>query len=200
MLNNVWQKNELKLLGVILVGLFFIGINACKPQETLLSFKTIEQADSSGTGEAYRDIEPTVIIITHPNEIANLNGWINESGQEKLQALAYKNYFALAVFQGFKPTLEYGVKINRITKHNNEINIYTHFQERNPNLEAADLESSPYHVVQVQKTGEEGQVFTFNLIVSNTIVTSVSHFIPLTTTLFTSPILIESPSSPLNSP
>lgn len=156
------------------------GVSACKPRpnEISLPFEIIEQKDWPGTNQFYELREPGLIIISSLEDMKNLNGMITEEAKAKLQVLDYSNYFALLVLQGLKPTTGYKANVNRITRLGDTVNIYADFLGPKPDEEKAPEETSPYHLVQVQKSGIWGQEVMFNLIVNETTVVSLSHFIP----------------------
>ena len=167
------------ILASIILGLSF-GLGACKlkPTEDTLPFETIGQKEWSGTGKPYELREPNLVIISRPEEVDHLNGWITEDARNKLLAVDYSDYFALLVLQGLKPSTDYKVSINRITRIESIVNIYVEFLEPEPNKSVGAMETSPYHLVKVQKTGSWGQEITFNLFAGETFITSLSHAIP----------------------
>ena len=140
------------------------GLSACQPKEVDLPFETIERRDASGTGQVYKDKSPGLIVIATPEEAANLDALVTPEVQVQLQSLEYDAYFVIAVFQGRKPTTGYDIQAR--------------FSEPKPDAEKAPEETSPYHLVQVQKTGTWGQSITFSLVVDNVVVASLSHHVP----------------------
>lgn len=160
----------------ILVAL--AGLSACQPKEIGLPFETIEQRDASGTGQVYEDKPPDLIVVTTPEEVANLDALVTPEAQARLQSLNYDAYFVIAVFQGRKPTTGYEIQIERITRRGNIVAIHTRFQEPKPDEAKGDEVTSPYHLVRVQKTETWGQLITFNLVVGNVVVASLSHHVP----------------------
>lgn len=163
------------LLYVIIV---MAGLGACRPKEIDLPFEAIEQRDASGTGQVYKDEKPGLIVITALEEVANLDALITSEAQARLAGLSYDEYFVIAVFQGRKPTTGYGMRIERITRQGSAVTIYAHFSAPEPDEEKAPEETSPYCLVQVQKYGKWRQSITFNLIVDNAVVASLSQVIP----------------------
>ena len=84
----------------------------------------------------------------------------------------------IGVFQGRKPTTEYGVQIEQITRRGGVVTVHALFTERKPGSAAGDAITSPYHLVRLPKTGVWGKAITFNLVVGDNVVTSLSHDIP----------------------
>jgi len=180
-MSNILAKNHGHLLWAIIVtGLVgtALMITSCKPQERDLPFETIEQKEWAGTGQSYEAREPGLMIISRLQDITSLDKLVTDGAMTKLKELDYDNCFVLVVFQGWKPTTGYRVQIDRTTRTGKMINIYTQFLEPKPEEAKADAITSPYHLVQVQKTGEWGQEISFQVIVNETIVSSLAYFIP----------------------
>jgi PrcB C-terminal len=140
--------------------------------EVELAFETIERADIPGTGGEYQGRDPKMSIITRIEEIDALGDTISLSAQDELRKLDFNQYFVIAIFQGLKGTNMYGVDIQQVTKSGNTITIFAHFTERNPELAAAAVNTSPYHVVKVQKDGLQGE-FDFFLNVDGEVILKV---------------------------
>lgn len=185
---------------LLLVLVFMFGVSACQSQETnlpleatkqnantetppplqetILPFETIEQKLKADLGPPYEGREPRLMVIARPEEVANLNDWVTEDAKDRLQTLDYDTYFALIVFQGWKPTFGYGIQIERITRLEGEVTVFVQFKEPRPDEEKADTVTSPYHLVQVQKVDTWAQDVTFNVVADGTNIVSVSHTIP----------------------
>jgi hypothetical protein len=141
--------------------------------ETALAFETIEQKDGAGSAV----VDPGIIIISSKEDVADLPAGSDEA-IGKLQKLDYEQSFALIVFQGEQGTGGFVVTIERITRVGTTINVYVQFHIPKPEEEKTLVVTSPYHLVQVQKSGEWDQEFLFQVIVDGTVVASINHFIP----------------------
>jgi hypothetical protein len=60
----------------------------------------------------------------------------------------------------------------------NVVTVYADFLELPENMERAATVTYPYHLVAIEKTGEWAETITFNLVVDQALVLSISHFIP----------------------
>ena len=174
-----WHRLSSILVLASVLGMLF-GLGACNPAptEATLPFETIEQKELAGTGKPYELREPGLIIISRIDEVNNLNGLITDEAKAKLQAVDYSGYFALLVLQGWKPTMGYKVSIDHIARIENTVNIYAEFLEPEPDKEISPAETSPYHLVKVQKTGNWDQDITFNLFAGERLMISLSRAIP----------------------
>lgn len=167
-----------KTISMLCLLFALAGLNACQPQETDLSFETIEQRDASGTRQIYQDKQPGLIVITTLEEVANLDALVTPETQARLQSLNYDADFVLAVFQGWKPTDGYDIQVERITHLRDKVTVFVRLQEPPPDRKKNDIVTSPYHLVQVQKVGTWDGDATFNVVVNGTVIASVSHNIP----------------------
>lgn len=163
---------------LLLMLTLLLGLTACKPQETDLPFEILEQEARNLTGQAYEAREPGLIIVAQPDEVTELDNWVTEASKEQLQVMDYKAYFALALFQGMKPTDGYSVQIERIARTGNEVTIHVQFQEPRPDQKKNDIVTSPYCLIQVQKIGTWDQNVKFNVIADGSAVLSATHYIP----------------------
>jgi hypothetical protein len=140
--------------------------------ETPLTFETLEQKDWAGTGQGYEAVEPGLMIISGETDIDKLDELVTNEAKSKLRNLDYENSFALIVFLGERGRGGYDIQIERLARSGKTINIYVQFHEPEPDKGYVDMMTSPYHLVQVQKSGAWDQEFLFQLIVDNTIVAS----------------------------
>jgi hypothetical protein len=172
-------KSHRRFLLLIVIAGFTLGVllllTSCKYTGTELAFETIEQ--KSGAGSAYSAVEPGLWVISGKEDIANLQAGSDEAIY-RLQEIDYEDFFALIVYQGQRGSGGYDVQIERVTRDGKTINIYAQFHKPKPDEARIDLFTSPYHLVQVEKTGEWDQEFLFQVIVDGMVVVSIDHFIP----------------------
>jgi len=159
-----WKIFCLLFLIVVLLG-------ACTPQEEELPFETIEQADYS---PKYEDKEPGLVIIASADETDQLDGWVSPEAMKQLCEIDYESYFAVIVFLGWQPTGHEGIRIERTARQDNAVSIYALVGRPTGETE----ESSPYHLVKIQKIGRWGTSINFALVVEGTTIASQSHYIP----------------------
>ncbi|MEW5871040.1 MAG: hypothetical protein AB1894_17330 [Chloroflexota bacterium] len=87
-----------------------------RPKEVDLTFQSIEQKASSGTGNLYEAKQPGLMVISRPEEVDSLNGLVTNEAKQALLAVNYGKYFALATFQGWKPSSGFSTLVNRVTR------------------------------------------------------------------------------------
>ena len=171
-------KSHRRFLLLIVIAGFafgvFLPLTSCNYTGTELAFETIEQ--KYGAGSAYDAVEPGLLVISGMEDIANLRAGSDEVIY-RLQELDYENIFALIVYQGQRGSGGYDVQIERVTRDGTTINIYVQFHKPKPDEARIDLITSPYHLVQVQKSGAWDQEFLFQVIVDDTIVASLNSYI-----------------------
>jgi len=144
----------------------------------VLRFETIEQRDASGSGRLYENRQPGLMVIETSEEAVNLDALVTPETRARLHNVNYNAYFVIAAFQGWKPTRQHGVQVERITRQGSEVTVYARFSEPKADEEKAPEVTSPYHLIQVRKVGTWGQRTTFNLVVGGATVTSLSHRVP----------------------
>jgi len=139
-------------LGLTIV-VILMGMTACGPKETELSFETIEKGDWAGYGdlETVSVLETQVILVTNPQEIAQLKGLVSQEALDQLAELDFGQYFAIAVFRGRQPTSGYDTIIERIARQGDKVVVYTQFWEPSPWYGVASEATSPYHLVRVRR-------------------------------------------------
>ncbi len=126
---------------------------SCQPQEVSLSFEIIERSDSAGTGEYYEDKDPRLVIIVKVAELDTLGNTVSSGAQAQLQALDFDRYFAVGVFQGWRPNLPSpsGVEVQSISQRGRTITIYARFYEPVEGTVQRDMVTSPYQLIKMWK-------------------------------------------------
>ena len=133
------------IFGVIACMLIINGCSSSKGKK--IQFDTVEIQDSTGTGQNYPGKDIHLVVIPSIDDVSDIDSWVSEGAQNELIELDYSKFFALAVFQGIKPTNRYSIEITKVTRTDNTINLETNVHNRDPNLEAADVVTSPYHLI-----------------------------------------------------
>lgn len=140
------QLNLFKVLLLLLAIALLPGLVACNPQETELPFETIERYDlSQYIGP------PRVILITTRPETDRLKGLVSQQALDQLAALDFQQFFAIALFRGRQANTGYDTIIERVTRQDNRIVVYAQFWEPSPFYAVNPSETSPYHVIKVNR-------------------------------------------------
>ena len=155
------HANGLKvLLPFIVVAALLLGLMACKPQETKLSFEAIEQGigyDSSK--QQWGGRESKLLIIASAQDIEEARQFVTDEALAALQQMDYTTHFAVLAFRGLQTSSHEGFKIEQIGRQRNEIHLYAQPGANGPDA----VMTSPYHLIEVKKEGQWGGNFTFNL-------------------------------------
>lgn len=178
-MNKIW--NLVAALLALVVGAMILG--GCRGEKEVdLSFETIERSDSAGTGEYYEEEDPQLVVVTKTEEVDDrLGNTVSFDAQTQLESLDYDLWFAIAVFQGWRPhipTPQSGVKIPRISREENTITVYAQFYEPVQGYEMHPEVNSPYHLVKIQKGENMRGEFGFVLNVDGKELVRKTHFIP----------------------
>ena len=107
-------------------------------------------------GNEYKKTEPLLMITTQASELPQLESNVLESIHPILNQVNFEKYFLIAVFQGWKDTLGFGVEIQKITLSGKEIMVNAHFITPVPGRGLAAAVSSPHHIVKVRKVNLTG--------------------------------------------
>lgn len=176
------KNHHLRLIKVVYLIIISLGITvmvaACKPKEVDIPFETIEQREGPHNGHFYESNKPKLVVITQAKDVPWLvDGWVGDS-QAKLQDMDYNQEFALVLLQGVEQSTGYGVQINRITRRGATVNIYAQFIQPDFQKPLLSEETSPYHLVNIEKAMKWGQDITFKVIVNGSVIISSKNYIP----------------------
>lgn len=119
------------------------------------------------------------MVISSNEDFFKIGQLVTDAAKTRLTTLNLEKYFILLVFQGWKPSGGYVMKIENITRSDQAINVYAQFLEPQEDEGKTDEVSSPYELVQVEKGSLDwNNEFTMNLVVDGEIVFTISQFIP----------------------
>jgi hypothetical protein len=163
-----------RLLQLSCLAIFVIcpGLIGCRPKETELPFETIEHRESAGV--IWEAKEPELMIMSTPEDLAQINDLFTKDAQAQLRAMDFDTYFAIASFLGRQGDSHEGIQIERAVRRGDAISVYVHVGK--PGM--FEIVSSPYHLVKVRKEGTWDRKIEFELFLDGTSATSVSHFVP----------------------
>jgi len=144
--------NILLLLGV-LPGIV-ITLSGCRSRfGKKLSFETIDQQESPGTGQVYPENDVYLVVISSTSEVGELDEWISEAAKLALLELDYSDYFALAVFRGYKPSTGYPIEITSVRRQKNTVTVEITLQDPLPGISVGDTVISHTMSLKSKRTG-----------------------------------------------
>ena len=147
------------LLYLIAAVVLLMGPTACKPQETELSFETIELESYPGSIKQWEGKEPKLLIVADVQNIDEVRHFVTDKAALALSQADFTAHFAILAFRGLQGSSHGGFKIERIIRRGNEVILYAQ-----PGIPGPELtESSPYHLILVQKQSQMKGDFTFSL-------------------------------------
>ncbi len=123
----------------------------------MLTFETIERDEYGTRGSSYNAAEPQVVFITSKQEINELEGLVSQAALDQLAQLDFKEYFAIALFRGGKPSSGFDTIIERVARRGDQIVIYAQFWSTSPYHAETAAETSPYHLIKVRREGNVSQ-------------------------------------------
>lgn len=158
---------------VLVAGLMFLI--ACQPQETDLSFETVERRrDWPGSGKEREAREPGLIVIAASEDLIQIDTLLTKEVQTQLREIDFSAYFAIAAFLGHQGSGHEGIDVEQIVRRGDDVLVHVQVG----NLTGDLMETSPYHLVKIRKEGNWNQKIHFTLYLDGTEATSLSHFVP----------------------
>ncbi len=170
------KKLKAALCLTAIVGMS-LALIACRPQETELSFETIEQDNGyDSSRQQWEEREPKLLIMTSTQDIEEARPFVTDEALAALQKIDFTTEFAVLAFRGFQGSSHSGFKIEQIIRRGNEIALYAQPGSEGPET----VVRSPYHLIKANKEGNWDADFTFNLYFdqTGTAVASTTHYVP----------------------
>lgn len=135
---------------LLLPVVFIFLLSACAPAappEGRLPFSTLEQKnDSAYIGQQqYNALDPGLMVFQDEDAASEGGVWFSESARRALRDIPWQTRFAVAVFQGWKPTGGYGVTVKTVTRAANVLRIDAEFAAPGPAPPPAV--TSPYQLI-----------------------------------------------------
>ena len=170
------------LLLVVYLG-FLAVLGACRAEvgETELLFETIERQDIPDGGRYYQDAKPRLVVITEAAEIDALDDTVSLSAQAQLAELDYNQDFAIAVFQGLRPsqpTPQSGVEVQRVTLEAGVVTLHVRLYGPVAGYESRPIETSAYEIIKLHKSSILQGELWFVLSVGDAEVIWLTHLVP----------------------
>ena len=99
-----------------------------------------------------------MIIIDHPADITLLGDTVSKQALATLQNVDFGQFFVAAIYQGWKPYIDYEITVKNVTHLNDQVIIDASFIGPTPGMELHPITSSPYHVIKISREGIQGKV------------------------------------------
>jgi hypothetical protein len=151
---------------LLVLGALALGSTACRPAEGELPFQSIEQRETAPNDRNAAVHLPRLIVIAEPEDIAEAESLITPEARQELQEMDFQTEFAVLVNQGLRSAGGYTVNVQRVVRRDAEITILANFLEPEPGEAIDGVESIPYQLIRIPKTGEFGREFNFTLLAS----------------------------------
>ena len=110
-----------------------------------VSFTTLDRGEQSGIDK------PRQVIMQSAAEWAALR--IQPAGDRTRPAVDFTRSTLIGVFLGSRPTAGHAVEITRIEREGSSLIVTYHEQRPGPDEMVAQMLTSPYHLVQIEKFG-----------------------------------------------
>jgi len=140
------------VLGMLLLVILTLLLVGCRGRERTLRFETIERSEE-GIAGAREILEPRLVIIGDATEVAALDATVSPEALKRLAQVDFTRYFVVVVYHGWYSQLlrpKSGVEVRRVRQQGAMITVEALFYEPVPGWERAQIETYPYHIVQVR--------------------------------------------------
>ena len=117
-----------------------------------IPFETVALNENGANIDAHAMQEgPRLLLLTSPEQLAGIQDQVNPETWAALQQTDFQQYAIVALFRGRKPSTNYQTVIERIERQGNRLIVYAQFWEPNPAWASATTETSPYHLVKIDR-------------------------------------------------
>jgi hypothetical protein len=108
---------------------------------------------------------PTVIVVTTAPEIDSLGQLLTDSDvQQQLAGVDWQAQWVVALFSGSVPSSGYGITVEKVEAEGDEVHLYAHLSEPNPDHMVAAVIAYPYHIITIPKSDfQPGQTSVWKL-------------------------------------
>ncbi len=157
----------------LLAALLILGACRVGPPEPILAptstqvsevdlpFETIERSERGGGSNAGTILQPALVIIGDPAEIETLDETVRPEALARLAQVDLTRYFVVVAYRGLYPELltpKSGIEIQRIRREGARVTVEALFYQPIPRRERLQVETYPYHIVQVPREGLQGEL------------------------------------------
>jgi hypothetical protein len=111
----------------------------------------------------YEGRSPRLAIVSSQDDVASVESDLLSRHREQLSEVDYSKRFAVIVYQGRKSTTGYLVEVIRVIRHQDTIYVCSQFHEPRLGQPVGGMVTSPYYILQVEKSETLGGEFTFVL-------------------------------------
>jgi hypothetical protein len=155
------------------------------PAGTILAFTTIAQGEHISAKQLLE--KPHIIIITNAQEVdAALRQVAGDPPAlertphpvEQARQIDYDRSFAILTLQGGQGTSGYSITVKQVSRQGNQVQVQASFVrpgEDGTPVGTSAVETDPYHLIAVPKTGTWGQDVRFELIDKGKVVAETTH-------------------------
>lgn len=96
-------------------------------------------------------MNPHLVLLTSLEQIGDIANWLPVEALADLQQVDFEQYAVVVLFRGRQGSTNYQTVIERITRQDNNLLVSAQFWYPNPMYESGAAETSPYHLVKVDK-------------------------------------------------
>jgi hypothetical protein len=108
---------------------------------------------------------PTIIVAATSPEIDSLGQLLTDSDvPQQLAGVDWQAQWVVALFSGSVPSSGYGITVEKVEVEGDEVHLYAHLSEPNPDYMVAAVIAYPYHIITIPKSDfQPGQTSVWKL-------------------------------------
>jgi hypothetical protein len=108
---------------------------------------------------------PTIIVAATSPEIDSLGQLLTDSDvPQQLAGVDWQAQWVVALFSGSVPSSGYGITVEKVEVEGDEVHLYAHLSEPNPDYMVAAVIAYPYHIITIPKSAfQPGQTSVWKL-------------------------------------
>lgn len=146
---------------------------------TELSFSEVVRVENNFDGTTRASSRsPSLAVASRSEEVSQFANLVDQSQFGDLTKVDFTEQFLVLARLGNQPTAHYSITIDRISRSGSTLYIHAIVSKPKPDILAETLETSPYHLVRVDRTGDWNGDFEFALEIDGETVATLSHFVP----------------------
>ena len=128
-------------------------VPGCGSRRTVTFQEVVRSTDSAYGAEGVPAATPVLRVITDAHALAAFGSEFIPNAQGALGGVDLSQEFVIATLQGSKPTGGYTISVSGISQQNADVFVQVDIKEPQPGAVLAQMITSPYDVVRVQRAG-----------------------------------------------
>lgn len=144
---------KLFILSIVHLFVFSFSSIGCMgyliPGSKNIHFETIDISKGGDFRNSGKDTQ--ILILTSNEDVIKKDIFYDDETEKQILKTDFTNHFLITAFQGYLGYWGSMIKVLSARQKENTIYIIAHFGELEPNERVLPMDSSPYHIISVEK-------------------------------------------------